>query len=71
MAIAAAAAAATAAAAAAAAAAATSSTETNSLFYCLLIYLQICDVRKLVQQHLYSCVNKCIVFSLTEILVII
>ena len=25
---------------------------TNSLFYCLLICIQMCDVRKLVQQHL-------------------
>ena len=35
------------------------------LFYCLLICVQMCDVRKLVQQHLYSCVNKYIVFNLS------
>ena len=27
---------------------------TNQLFFCLLIYVQICDVRKLIQQHLHS-----------------
>ena len=43
----------------------TSESWVNIPFVLLFSCMQMCNVRKLVQQHLYSCVNNCIVFNIS------